>query len=287
MAEPVTGPLLLDGRALARARAADLARRVDAVTAIRGHPPRLALVAFAPEDETPPFIGRKLRACEAVGVEAVPKVLPEHVGSPSARELVEGLAELRLDGIFLEFPFPDHIDAHNVVEGVPQDLDVDVMTAGRTRRYLDHDDGQPPVTVEAALALLDAYDIELEGLDGVIVADASPFAEMFRKAFARRGARMRPLQPPESAAKRVGDSQLVVSAAARPALLRSDGLAAGAVVIDAGYFNSGGRGDIDTSPGVEHLRALAPVPGAIGPMTVSMLVQRVIEFAEGSCRSTT
>lgn len=72
---------------------------------------------------------------------------------------------------------------------------------------------------------------------------------------------MRPLLAPDSATTQVPDAQRVVSTAARPGLLRADGLAAGAVVIDAGCFNPGGQGDVDTSTGVEHPRALAPVSG--------------------------
>lgn len=278
------GPILLDGRAFARARDPDLATRVRAVAATRGFPPRLALVAFAAEEETPPFIARKLRACEAVGVDATAEVLPERCGSDRARGVVQRFADQRVDGIFIELPFPEAMDVEEVVEAVPEEVDIDVMTAARTRRYMLDGVGRPPTTVEAALALLDGYGVGVEGLDGVVVGEASSFTEMFREALVRRGARMRPLQAPESAAARVGDAQLVVSAAARPELLRADGLAADAVVIDAGYFNPGGRGDIDTTV-VEHLRALAPVPGGIGPMTVSVLVQRVIEAAEAGSRA--
>lgn len=274
------GPIILDGRALARSRAAELARRAAAITAARGRPPRLALVAFAPQGETPRFLRRKLQACEATGLEAVPRVLPDSIESRRAREVAESLADLKPDGIFLEFPFPEHIDAAEIVDAVPPVMDVDVMTPARIRRYLNDSDGQPPITVDAMLALLDAHGVGVAGLDTVVVAEAGPFAEMFRQALARRGARVRPLQPPDDASPAVRDAELIVSAAARPGLLRSTELAAGAVAIDAGYFNPGGRGDIDTSGGIAHLRALAPVPGAIGPMTVSMLIQRVIEFAE-------
>lgn len=273
-------PLILDGRAVARAREPELGRRAAAVAAVRGHPPRLALVAFNTTSDPPPFIARKLRACERVGLEAVSKILPSGISTHQARAAVETLARQPLDGIFLEFPFPGHIDAEELIEAVPAELDIDVMTAARTRRYLEGIRGEPPVTVEAALALLDAYAVDVTGLEGVLVAENSPFAEMFNEAFVRKGARMRSQQAPEQARSAVRDAELVVSAAAHPGLLRSDELAPGAVVIDAGYFNEGGHGDVDTGHGVEHLRALAPVPGAIGPMTISMLLQRVIEHAE-------
>src|SRR5690606_10559694 len=102
---------------------------------------------------------------------------------------------------------------------------------------------------------------------------------MFRAALARRGARMGPLVPPTAAdlAERARAARLVVVAAARPGLVDSATLAPGTVAIDSGYYNPGGRGDIDTAGGTAHLAALAPVPGGLGPMTVSMLLERTIE----------
>ena len=89
----------------------------------------------------------------------------------------------------------------------------------------------------------------------------------------------------EDLAGRLADALLAVVTVGRPGFLPSTALADGAVAIDVGYFNPGGRGDIDTRPGVGHLAALAPVPGGIGPMTISLLIERVIEFAEESVPS--
>ena len=236
---------------------------------------------FADDGAEPPFTARKTRACEAAGVEAEPVVLSAEMTTDAARQVVRGLPRREVDAVFLEFPFPPQIDGDALMAVVPETLDVDVMTTGRIRRYLEDSEGPPPLTVEAALALLDGYDVDITGLDGVVVGEPSPFTAMFREALARRGARMRPLMAPDAAAGGIGDAGLVVAVAARPRLMRAGDLPAGAVVIDAGYFNPGGRGDIDTSGGVDHLSALAPVPGGIGPMTVSVLVERVIAFAEG------
>jgi methylenetetrahydrofolate dehydrogenase (NADP+)/methenyltetrahydrofolate cyclohydrolase len=78
----------------------------------------------------------------------------------------------------------------------------------------------------------------------------------------------------------LAECRLVVVSAAHPGIVSAGWLAPDAVAIDAGYFNEGGVGDIDVSDGFGHLRALAPVPGGIGPMTISMLIERVIERAE-------
>lgn len=273
-------PVLLDGASVASSRVPELARRAAAVTARRGFPPRLALVAFADVSSAPRFTGRKVDACRQAGIDAVPRILPTDTSTGDAAQVVGRVAtKAGCDGIFLEFPFPQHVDADALIETVPAEFDVDVMTSARIRSYMSEQRGKPPVTVEAALVLLDHVGVDVRGLDGVVIAEESPFALMFREALARRGADMRPLLAPQRA-HTARDAQLLVSAAAQPALLRSEELATDAVVIDAGYYNAGGRGDIDTAGGVVHLRALAPVPGAIGPMTVSMLMQRVLEAAE-------
>lgn len=273
-------PIVMDGRKLARERAPGLAARAAAVTARRGRAPRLGVVAFAAGGIPPRYIPRKLRACEAAGLEVDARILPSDAETGAAVKTMAELVRSGVDAIFLEFPFPDGIDVEALMAAVPEELDVDVMTADRIRGYMDAAEGPAPLTVAAALALLDGFEVEVRGLDGVVVTEASPFAEMFSEALVRRGARMRPLVSPDAASPAVHDAQLIVSIAGQPRLLDAGELAPGAVVIDAGYFNPGGVGDVDCSEGTGHLAALAPVPGAIGPMTVSMLVERVIAFAE-------
>ncbi|HEX7119363.1 MAG TPA: tetrahydrofolate dehydrogenase/cyclohydrolase catalytic domain-containing protein [Longimicrobiales bacterium] len=276
-------PIRMDGRRLARARAARLAARAAAVLKRRGRPPRLSLIAFAGPDGRAANAERKVRACTAAGVAVAPRVLSAGTATGAVRAAVAAaLADDAPDAVFVEFPFPPDVDGDAVMECVPEALDVDVMTPGRIRRYLEDASGPPPLTVTAALELLDGYAVDVAGLAGVVVAEVAPFAEMFRTALARRGARMAPVVPPTAPdlEDRLREARLVVVAAGSPGLVRAASLAAGAVAIDAGYFNPGGRGDIDVTGGTAHLAAFAPVPGGIGPMTVSALVERVIEFSE-------
>jgi methylenetetrahydrofolate dehydrogenase (NADP+)/methenyltetrahydrofolate cyclohydrolase len=136
--------------------------------------------------------------------------------------------------------------------------------------------------VSAALLLLDDYDVSIDGLSGIVVADDHPFSRMLRAALARRGAHMGSLVDPSATDldARVRSAELVVVSAASPGLVQSTDIAPGAIAIDVGYFNPGGRGDIDPAGGFDHLAALCPVPGGIGPMTISALLERVVLFAE-------
>lgn len=282
------GPLILDGTRLARERSAGLAQRAAGVTRERGRQPRLALVAFADASGGAPYVARKVRACTAAGVEAVPLILPAGITTAGARKAIEVfLDDEWCDGVFLEFPFPVGIDGDAVTGVIPESADVDVMTEGRIHRYISDGEGPPPLTVSAVLELLDGYGVDVADLEGILVAETSPFTLMLGEALSRRGVRMRAILPPDSSDLdgRIAEARLVVAAAAKPGIVRSGTLAQGTIAMDAGYFNAGGNGDIAVSDGIAHLAAIAPVPGGVGPMTVSVLVERVIEFAERSAAS--
>jgi methylenetetrahydrofolate dehydrogenase (NADP+)/methenyltetrahydrofolate cyclohydrolase len=276
-------PILLDGARLARARNDDLARRAAAVRARRGIPPRLALIAFADQHGQAPFAARKLRAGADAGVDIAPLVLPAGITTIAAADaMAKHLEAGGFDGVFVEFPFPDGVDGEALTVLIPEEADVDVMTAARIERYLAGGDDLPPVTISAALGLLDGYGVEVDGVRGVVVADPGPFALTFRAALARRGVALPPVVDPAAPDLEswLDDAELVVVAAGRPGLVSTGHLAPGAVAIDVGYFNPGGRGDIDTAAGTTHLAAIATVPGGIGPMTISALIERLIVFAE-------
>jgi methylenetetrahydrofolate dehydrogenase (NADP+)/methenyltetrahydrofolate cyclohydrolase len=238
-------------------------------------------VAFGIPGVDDRYASLKTRACAEVGIEVVQVLVPPTATTTGAVRRTLDLVESGcIDALFLQFPFPDGVDRAALIEAVPEELDVDAMTEGRTRRYHGSITEPPPLTVAACLALLGDFGLDVHGLHGVLVCEPSPFAEVFKEALSRRGTSMA-LVPPGTVPSEplVREAGLVVVAAASPGLVQSKDLAPGAVVIDAGYFNPGGIGDVDTTGGVDHLLALGPVPGGIGPMVISKLIDRVIEFA--------
>ncbi|HEX6590116.1 MAG TPA: tetrahydrofolate dehydrogenase/cyclohydrolase catalytic domain-containing protein [Longimicrobiales bacterium] len=269
--------IIMDGRAFAERRAREHAVRAATVRARRGCAPALHLIGFGDDGVTPPSIARKLKSGREAGVETTADILAPDA---TTADILAAMARTpaHADGLFLEFPFPAGVDEGALIDALDPALDVDIMTQPRVDAYMAGH-GPPPATVSAALALLDDGGVDVDGLAGVLLAERSPFTEMFAEAFARRGARMAMVAPAE--AERARHAQLVIACVAQPGALRSEELARGAVVVDAGYFNPGGRGDVDTSGGIAHLGALVPVPGGIGPATIALLIERVIDFAEG------
>jgi methylenetetrahydrofolate dehydrogenase (NADP+) / methenyltetrahydrofolate cyclohydrolase len=280
-------PLILDGRSLAARRLPLIAAAARRVRAARQRAPVLLLVAFADGDGTAPHVGRKQRAAAAAGIDVVTLLLgPDHDDADAHRLMASALRDARPDAVFVQVPVPPGLDEARIMSMIPAGLDVDVMTGESVNRFMTDAAAEPPLTVAATLRLLDEYRIDVRGLQGVVAAEPSDFAEMFRMALQRRGADMAPLLTPDApeSQERLRSASLVVAALARPSAISASQLAAGAIALDIGYFNAGGRGDIDTSEGAAHLGVLMPVPGGVGPMTVSMLLERVVQMSGAALR---
>lgn len=279
-------PLILDGRLLAERRLPALRDRAKRVRDLRGAPPQLLLMAFAGADGRAPWVSRKARAGAEAGVDVQLLVLPADTETQGAVAALERATEDPCpDGILLQTPFPPDIDLDVLVAAVSPEADVDVMRPERFQDFMAGRLDRPPATVAAVLALLEDGRVDVRGRAGVVIGEEVPFTAMLREALARRGAQVI-IVPAESGELegRLADATLVVTSVNRVGAVRSTDLAPGAVVVDGGYFNPGGRGDVDLSGGVDHLEALVPVPGGVGPMTVSTLLEGVVAAAEGRAR---
>ncbi len=241
-----------------------------------------------------------MRRCAESGVAVTPLILPESVDPDTALDRFQSALSSHPDAVFVQVPFPPGFDGGALIDAIPPVADIDVMSPAAIERYELDATAAPPLTVAAALALLDHHGVSVSGLEGVVVGPASAFHDQFARALARRGAVMRPrLDPgdpglaaglatsgPEAGLPSAGlkaglaTAGLVVVAAADPGLVPAGWIRPGAVVIDAGYYNPGGVGDLALDDGTDHLGALSPVPGGVGPMTVSMLVEAVVARAE-------
>ena len=260
-----------------------MAERAGAVLAATDSPPKLLLAAFPDRYGGVPFAARKERACEKAGVTLDRLILDPASGEEEARTAL-GMAVQREapDGVLLQWPIPLGVNEPTLAGNIPLETDIDVMGPEAVRGYFDSADRKPPLTVSAALALLDANGVDLSGRQGVLVGPSSPFNRMFCEAMERRGAgptRLAAADRPDLASH-LARAELVIGSSGKPGLIRTGSLRAGAVVVDGGYANPGRLGDLDLSDGVAHLDAVIPVPGGLGPMTVSVMVEEVILRAE-------
>jgi methylenetetrahydrofolate dehydrogenase (NADP+)/methenyltetrahydrofolate cyclohydrolase len=225
----------------------------------------------------------KHRACEQVGIGSVSVELP---GDASTAEVVGEVRALgddtSVDGILVQLPLPPRVEEGEVAASVPGEKDVDGFTPLSLGRLFS---GKPlfsPCTPLGVMALLAEYGIPAEGADAVVVGRSIEVGRPMAALLLNAGATVTVCHSKtrDLGAKTRG-ADILVSAVGKPGLIRGDMVKEGVVAVDVGITMVGGkpRGDLDF-PSVEPLaRAITPVPGGTGPMTIAMLMENTLAAA--------
>ena len=275
---------LIDGKALAESLRAGLAPRVARARAA-GHPPGLAVILVGDDPASAVYVRNKVQACLDVGIRSFADRLPADI---SEADLLGRIAKLNVDpavhGILVQLPLPAHLDAQRVVESIAFEKDVDglhAMNAGLTLMGVPHFRSCTPYGV---MKMLEHTGIAVEGTHAVVLGRSNmvgkPMAMLLLAANATvtiAHSRTRDLP----AITRQAD--ILVAAVGRRNLVTADMVKPGAVVIDVGTNRTPeGKlaGDVDFDAVREVAGWISPVPGGVGPMTITMLLVNTVEAAE-------
>jgi len=274
---------IINGRALAETLRTELAARARMV-AEKGRRPGLDVLLVGDDAASAVYVRNKVRACEAVGIASRTHRLPATI---SNAELLGRIVELNADpdthGILVQLPLPPHIDMPQVLETIAIEKDVDGFHLYNVGGLVTGNTIFSPCTPFGVVKLLESEGIELAGQNVVVVGASNivgkPMALMLMNRDATVAvchARTRDL------AQFTILADILVVAAGVPGLILPQMVKTGAVVIDVGINHlPDGRITGDVDPRVaEKARAITPVPGGVGPMTVTMLLQNTIRSAE-------
>ncbi len=278
---------LIDGNALSRQLRADVARRAAALTA-RGVRPGLAVILVGDDPASQVYVRNKVKACEEAGLHSVLEHYPATLGEA---ELLARIAALNADpaihGILVQMPLPRQIDPHRVIEAISTRKDVDgysTLSAGELMTQLP---GFRPCTPYGCMKLIESTGFDLRGRHAVVIGRSNtvgkPMALLLLQAHAT-------VTICHSATPDIGhytrQADVVVAAVGRRNVLTADMVKPGALVIDVGINrNDEGKlcGDVDFATVREALGPagwITPVPGGVGPMTITMLLVNTLEAAE-------
>ncbi|MFO7961331.1 MAG: bifunctional methylenetetrahydrofolate dehydrogenase/methenyltetrahydrofolate cyclohydrolase FolD [Nitriliruptoraceae bacterium] len=277
---------ILDGKALATEVRARIADDVARLVADHGVQPGLVAVIVGDDPASKVYVGMKHRASEAAGMRSEQHVLPADTSQEDLEALVRRLnADEAVDGILVQLPLPDHLDARAVQELIVPSKDVDALNPYTAGRLAIGDPTFLSCTPYGVLELLEHAGVELAGANVVIVGRSNLVGRPLSVMLTLKGrdatvtlahSRTRDL----AGVCRAAD--VVVAAAGRIGLVTADMIRPGAVVIDVGT-NRGedGKlvGDVAFEEVAEVAGAITPVPGGVGPMTVTMLLQNTLEAA--------
>jgi methylenetetrahydrofolate dehydrogenase (NADP+)/methenyltetrahydrofolate cyclohydrolase len=272
---------LMDGAVVARQILQQTAERAAEVERLSGRAPALATVLIGEDPASHTYVRMKVNRSRAAGIRSIRHDLPDATTTAAAVELVTALSDdPAVDGILVQHPMPSHVDERQVFEAIAPAKDVDGVTGASFAAMAMSEPGFASCTPAGIMALLDAYQVPIEGSHAVVVGRSAILGKPVALLLLGRNAtvtichsRTRDLQ------QIVQTGDIVVAAVGRPELIRGDWIKPGAVVLDAGY-NAGNVGDVEQAAAAEQARLLTPVPGGVGPMTIAMLLSQTVDAAE-------
>lgn len=275
---------LIDGNALSRQLLAEVAQRAAALTA-RGHTPGLAVILVGEDPASQVYVGKKVQACQERGLHSVLERYPADL--PEA-ELLARIAALNADpkihGILVQMPLPKHIDPHKVIEAIATTKDVDgfsVLSAGELMAGLP---GFRPCTPYGCMKLIESTGIDLRGKHAVVIGRSNTVGKPMALLLLQANATVTVCHSATpDLAHHTRQADVVVVAVGRRNTLTADMVKPGAIVIDVGMNRNEQNklaGDVDFAGVREIAGHITPVPGGVGPMTVTMLMVNTVESAE-------
>ncbi|MCC5640137.1 bifunctional methylenetetrahydrofolate dehydrogenase/methenyltetrahydrofolate cyclohydrolase FolD [Nostoc sp. CHAB 5844] len=273
---------LLDGKALAAKIHQQLQTRIQELQAKVGRPPGLAVLMVGDNPASATYVRNKEKACVKVGIASFGKYFPKETRQ---KELEAVIAELnedkQVDGILVQLPLPDHLDAVSLLHQIHPDKDVDGLHPVNLGRLVRGESGLRSCTPAGVMHLLAEYNIPLRGKNAVVVGRSilvgKPMALMLLEADATVTIAHSRSQNLANITK---NADILIAAVGRPGLITADMVKQGAIVVDVGMnrvtdANGNSRlvGDVDLASIAGVAEYFTPVPGGVGPMTVAILLQ--------------
>jgi methylenetetrahydrofolate dehydrogenase (NADP+)/methenyltetrahydrofolate cyclohydrolase len=279
---------IIDGKAAAAALREEVAKEVARFRVATGRAPGLATVLVGEDPASAVYVRSKGRATLEAGMLSFEHKLPADTGEADLLALVDRLnADPAVDGILVQLPLPDHINANKVITRVDPDKDVDgfhPVNAGRLAIGLH---GFVPCTPLGCLKLLRAEHGDLAGRNAVVIGRSNivgkPMALLLlAESCTVTVAHSRTRDLPDV----VRGADIVVAAVGRPQMVQGDWIKPGATVIDVGINRIAGEGgnshlvgDVDFASASHVAGAITPVPGGVGPMTIACLIRNTFVSA--------
>lgn len=280
---------IIDGVEVSRSLRAQWKTRVDALKA-RGTTPGLAVILVGDNPASQVYVRNKAKACADIGMHSEIHRYADDV--PEAIVLGK-IAELNRDpaihGILVQLPLPKHIDNNKVLEAISSEKDADGFHLYNLGALVTGGTVFPPCTPFGVMALLDYYRIPVEGANAVVIGRSNIVGKPMALMLLQRSATVSICtSKTRDLVQYTRLADILVVAVGRPKLVTGDMIKPGAVVVDVGMNrldNGKLAGDVDFDSVSRSAGWITPVPGGVGPMTITMLLGNTVEAAERLART--
>ncbi len=275
--------ILLDGKEMSEQLRREIAGRVLKLRE-KGVTPGLAVILAGNDPASEIYVRNKGNGCREVGMHSETVLLPADVSQEKLEAEIDRLnRDDRIHGILVQLPLPAHLDAASALARILPEKDVDGFHLLNAGRLMTGEDGVIPCTPRGALYMLRQTGMDLNGMEAVVIGRSNIVGKPMAMLLMRENCTVTVCHSrTRNLAEHTRRADILVAAVGKPGFITGDMVKPGAAVIDVGINRVDGkvRGDVDFDSVSPVAGWLTPVPGGVGKMTITMLLQNTPEAAE-------
>lgn len=267
---------IIDGKALSKSIRAELKEKIIDLVRETGKEPVLAAILVGEDPASQIYVRNKIKACKDIGVKSLAYYLPDSATDAELEELISTVsADTDVDGILLQLPLPKGLDTKRALALIPPEKDVDGFSEVNIGKLFLGEETLVACTPYGVIKMLKSKDIDISGKHAVIIGRSPTVGRPLALLLLAENATVTVCHSKTAdIAKYTRDADILIAALGKPKFVTADMVKDGAVVIDVGINRQNGElcGDVDFENVEKKASYISPVPGGVGPMTITMLM---------------
>jgi len=275
---------ILDGRAYADNVMNEIAKKLSALKERKGIVPGLAVVLIGDDPASQVYVRNKQKACQRVGIDSYVRKFDKDVSLSQVLGFINELnSDIHISGILVQLPLPSHLNSECVINSISPDKDVDGFHPLNAGRLLRGENCLEPCTPKGIIRLVEQTGEKIAGKNVCIIGRSNIVGKPVSLMFLKRDATVTICHSKtDSLAKIAKGADILVVAAGKPNIIDDQFVKEGAIVIDVGINRTeiGLTGDVDFKKVSAKAGWITPVPGGVGPVTISMLLENTLLAAQ-------
>lgn len=278
---------LISGKTMSEEIRKEIAERVEKLHAERGVTPGLAVILVGNDPASEIYVNNKGKGCAEVGMVSETIKMPAETSQEALIAKIRELnADERIHGILVQLPLPRHLDENAVLAEIAPEKDVDGFHLLNVGRLMTGEEGVVACTPKGALKMIKSTGIDLNGKEAVVIGRSNIVGKPMAMLLLRENCTVTMCHSrTKDLAAHTRNADVLVVAIGKARFVTADMVKPGAVVIDVGINRVDGKvvGDVDFDSVSEVAGWITPVPGGVGKMTITMLLENTLEAAERAC----
>lgn len=272
--------MIIDGKALSEKIREQIKEEVSQIKA-KGNPPLLSVILVGEDSASKMYVKNKEKACESVGMKSSTYHLPENANESDIIELITALNESdSVDGILVQVPLPKHLDESKILSTISSDKDVDGFLRENVGKLYLNEDCFMPCTPSGIIELIKSTGESIEGKHAVVIGRSNIVGKPVSLMLLRENATVTICHSKtQDIANIAKQADILVVAIGKKEFVTGDMVKEGAIVIDVGMNRVDGKlyGDVNFEQVSKKASFITPVPGGVGPMTITMLLKNTLK----------